>query len=73
MSPHKVDRARVKKLTDLPNVGKATAGICACSAFTRLSNSPVNARLKCTNAFAEKPGIVTIPASLMFSCPSHTF
>ena len=25
MSPHKVDRARVKQLTDLPNVGKATA------------------------------------------------
>ena len=25
MSPHKVDRTRVKKLTDLPNVGKATA------------------------------------------------
>jgi len=26
MSPHKVDRSRVKQLTDLPNVGKATAG-----------------------------------------------
>lgn len=26
MNPHKVDRARVKQLTDLPNVGKATAG-----------------------------------------------
>ena len=25
MSPHKVDRARVKQLTDLPNVGKAAA------------------------------------------------
>ena len=25
MSPHKVNRARVKNLTDLPNVGKATA------------------------------------------------
>lgn len=25
MSPHKVDRARVKQLADLPNVGKATA------------------------------------------------
>ena len=25
MSPHKVDRARVKQLTDLPNVGEATA------------------------------------------------
>lgn len=25
MNPHKVDRARVKQLTDLPNVGKATA------------------------------------------------
>ncbi|NNM82636.1 MAG: mitomycin resistance protein [Burkholderiales bacterium] len=25
MSPHKVDRAKVRKLTDLPNVGKATA------------------------------------------------
>jgi hypothetical protein len=26
MSPHKVDRARVRQFTDLPNVGKATAG-----------------------------------------------
>ena len=26
MSPHKVDRAGVKQFTDLPNVGKATAG-----------------------------------------------
>lgn len=26
MNPHKVDRTRVKKLTDLPNVGAATAG-----------------------------------------------
>ena len=25
MSPHKVNRARVKQLTDLPNVGRATA------------------------------------------------
>ena len=25
MNPHKVDRARLKQLTDLPNVGKATA------------------------------------------------
>ena len=25
MSPHKVDRAKLKQLTDLPNVGKATA------------------------------------------------
>jgi hypothetical protein len=25
MSPYKVDRAKVKHLTDLPNVGKATA------------------------------------------------
>ncbi len=25
MNPHKVDRARLKNLTDLPNVGKATA------------------------------------------------
>ena len=25
MNPHKIDRARVKQLTDLPNVGKATA------------------------------------------------
>ena len=25
MNPHKVDRARVKQLTDLPNVGKFTA------------------------------------------------
>ena len=25
MNPHKVDRVRVKLLTDLPNVGKATA------------------------------------------------
>lgn len=25
MQPNKVDRSRVKKLTDLPNVGKATA------------------------------------------------
>ena len=25
MSPHKVDRARLQSLTDLPNVGKATA------------------------------------------------
>lgn len=24
MSPHKVERTKVKKLTDLPNVGKAT-------------------------------------------------
>lgn len=35
MSPHKVTRARVKQLTDLPNVGRAAAddlrllGICA--------------------------------------------
>ena len=26
MSPHKVDRANLKQLTDLPNVGKAIAG-----------------------------------------------
>lgn len=26
MNPHKVDRTRVKQLTDLPNVGQATAG-----------------------------------------------
>jgi hypothetical protein len=26
MNPHKVDRARVKQLTDLPNVGRAVAG-----------------------------------------------
>ena len=25
MNPHKIDRTRVKQLTDLPNVGKATA------------------------------------------------
>lgn len=25
MNPHKVDRARLKQLTDLPNVGKSTA------------------------------------------------
>lgn len=25
MNPHKVDRSRVQSLTDLPNVGKATA------------------------------------------------
>lgn len=33
MSPSKVDRARVKQLTDLPNVGKATAGDLALLGF----------------------------------------